>query len=131
MLFYIHYKRTFDDALFKLWLNHYNITKIPYNIYVDKEDIDFFVANYQYTKNIINIIPDNVTLLTEYDFLMSYAVDENDIMILSYNIDHNELLLENNCVVEEFVSNEFFRVDEMLSCIKPEEFVINPYNYPN
>ena len=98
MLFYIHYKRTFDDALFKLWLNHYNIVRIPYNIYVDKGDIEFFKANYPYTKNIINIIPDNVTLLTEYDFLMSYAVDENDIMILSYNIDHNELLLENKVI---------------------------------
>ena len=98
MLFYIHYKRTFDDILFKLWLNHYNIVKIPYNIFVDKNDIDFFTENYPYTKNIIHTIPDNVTKLTEFDFLMSYTVDENDIMILSYNIDHNELLLENNII---------------------------------
>jgi hypothetical protein len=98
MLFYIHYKRTFDDTLFKLWLNHYNILQIPYNIYVDKNDIDFFTANYPYTKNIINTIPMNITMLTEFDFLMSYTVDENDIMILSYNIDHNELLLENNII---------------------------------
>jgi hypothetical protein len=97
MLFYIHYKRTFDDTLFKLWLNHYNILQIPYNIYVDKNDIDFFTANYPYTKNIINTIPMNITMLTEFDFLMSYTVDENDIMILSYNIDHNELL-ENNII---------------------------------
>jgi hypothetical protein len=98
MLFYIHYKRTFDDILFKLWLNHYSILNIPYNIYVGKEDIEFFITNYPYTKNIINFIPDNVTLLTEMDFLMSYTVDENDIMVLSYNIDHNELLLENNVI---------------------------------
>lgn len=96
MLFYIHYKRTFDDALFKLWLNHYNVLKLPYNIYVEKEDIDFFIKNYHHTKNIINYIPTNVTLLTEMDFLMSYTVDENDIMILSYNIDEKELKLENN-----------------------------------
>jgi hypothetical protein len=98
MLFYIHYKRTFDDTLFKLWLNHYNILQIPYNIYVDKNDIDFFTANYPYTKNIIHTIPMNITMLTEFDFLMSYTVDENDIMILSYNIDHNELLFENNII---------------------------------
>jgi len=98
MLFYIHYKRTFDDTLFKLWLNHYNILQIPYNIYVDKNDIDFFTANYPYTKNIIHTIPQNITMLTEFDFLMSYSVDENDIMILSYDINHNELLLENNII---------------------------------
>jgi hypothetical protein len=98
MLFYIQYKRTFDDTLFKLWLNHYNILQIPYNIYVDKNDIDFFTANYPNTKNIINYIPNNVTMLTEYDFLMSYTFDENDIMIISYDIDHNELLLENNTI---------------------------------
>jgi len=98
MLFYIHYKRTFDDALFKLWLNHYNILQIPYNIYVDKNDIDFFTANYPYTKNIIHTIPDNVFMLTEFDFLMSYTVDENDIMILSYNIDQKQLQQENNII---------------------------------
>lgn len=36
-----------------------------------------------------------------------------------------ELLLENNCVVEEFVTNEFFRIDKMLSFLKQEEFIIN------
>jgi len=98
MLFYIHYKRTFDDTLFKLWLNHYKMLQISYNIYVEKEDIAFFTAIYPHTKNIINYIPNSVTLLTEMDFLMSYTVDENDIMVLSYNIDHNELLLENNII---------------------------------
>lgn len=98
MLFYIHYKRTFDDVLFKVWLNHYNILKLPYNIYVEKQDSVFFTENYPYTKNIIDYIPDNVTLLTEMDFLMSYVVDENDIMILSYTINENELQLENNII---------------------------------
>jgi len=98
MLFYIHYKRTFDDTLFKLWLNHYNILKIHYNIFVEKDDTDFFTSNYPYTKNIINTIPDNITMLTEYDFLMSYIVDENDTMILSYNIDQTDLQLENNII---------------------------------
>ncbi len=98
MLFYIHYKRTFDDVLFKLWLNHYNILKLPYNIYVEKQDIDFFTENYPFTKNTINYIPDNVTLLTEMDFLMSYTVDENDTMILSYDINEKELQLENNTI---------------------------------
>jgi hypothetical protein len=98
MLFYILYKRTFDDTLFKLWLNHYKILQIPYNIYVDKNDIDFFTSNYPHTKNIIHTIPQNITMLTEFDFLMSYSVDENDIMILSYDINHNELLLENNII---------------------------------
>jgi hypothetical protein len=98
MLFYIHYKRTFEDVLFKLWLNHYNVLKLPYNIYVEKEDIDFFITNYPHTKNIINYIPTNITMLTEMDFLMSYTVDENDIMILSYNIDEKELHVENNTI---------------------------------
>jgi hypothetical protein len=98
MLFYIHYKRTFDDVLFKLWLNHYNILNLPYNIYVEKEDIVFFTSNYPYTKNIINYVPDNVTMLTEMDFLMSYSVNEDDIMILSYKINENELQLENNTI---------------------------------
>jgi hypothetical protein len=98
MLFYIHYKRTFDDTLFKLWLNHYKILQISYNIYVEKEDIAFFTAIYPHTKNIINYIPNNVTLLTEMDFLMSYTIDENDIMILSYKINEKELQLENNTI---------------------------------
>ena len=98
MLFYIHYKRTFDDTLFKLWLNHYKILNLPYNIYVEKEDIAFFIANYPTTKNIINYIPDNITILTEMDFLMSYSVNEHDIMVLSYNINGNELQLENNII---------------------------------
>jgi hypothetical protein len=98
MLFYIHYKRTFDDVLFKLWLNHYNILNLPYNIYVEKEDFEFFTSNYPYTKNIINYIPDNITLLTEMDFLMSYSVNEDDIMVLSYNINEKELQLENNTI---------------------------------
>jgi hypothetical protein len=98
MLFYIQYKRTFDDIQFKLWLNHYNILKISYNIYVEKEDLAFFTSNYPYTKNIISYIPTNVTLLTEMDFLMSYSIGENDIMCLSYNIDENELLVENNTI---------------------------------
>jgi len=98
MLFYIKYKRTFDDTLFKLWLNHYNILKLPFSIYVEKKDIDLFTSSYPMTKNIIHYIPTNVTLLTEMDFLMSYSVDENDIMILSYDIDQNELLLENNTI---------------------------------
>jgi len=98
MLFYIHYKRTFDDTLLKLWLNHYNILKIPYNIYIEKEDIDFFTYNYPYTKNIINYEPYNITLLTELDFLMSYSIGEDDIMILSYNIDQKEFFIENNTI---------------------------------
>jgi hypothetical protein len=79
-------------------LNHYNILKLPYNIYVEKEDIVFFTENYPYTKNIINYIPDNVTLLTELDFLMSYSVNEDDIMVLSYKINEKELQLENNTI---------------------------------
>ena len=98
MLFYIHYKRTFDDVLFKLWLNHYRILNLTYNIYIEKEDIRFFTVNYPYTKNIINYIPTNVTLLTEMDFLMSYSVNEDDIMVLSYNINENELQFENNTI---------------------------------
>ena len=98
MLFYIHYKRTFDDTLFKLWLNHYNILNLPYNIYVEKEDAMFFTTSYPYSKNIINYIPDNITLLTEMDFLMSYSVNEHDIMVLSYNINEKELQLENNTI---------------------------------
>ena len=98
MLFYIHYKRTFDDVLFKVWLNHYRILNLPYNIYIEKEDIRFFTVNYPYTKNIINYIPTNVTLLTEMDFLMSYTIGENDTMVLSYNINENEMLLENNTI---------------------------------
>ena len=98
MLFYIHYKRTFDDVLFKLWLNHYNKLNLPYNIYVEKEDIVFFATNYPYTKNTINYIPDNVTMLSEMDFLMSYSVNEDDIMVLSYNINEKELQVENNTI---------------------------------
>ena len=98
MLFYIHYKRTFDETLFKLWLNHYDILNLPYNIYVEKQDVVFFTSNYPYTKNIINYIPDNLTMLTEMDFLMSYTVNENDIMDLSYNINEKELQLENNTI---------------------------------
>jgi hypothetical protein len=98
MLFYIHYKKTFDDVLFKLWLNHYRLIKLPFNIYVEKDDIDFFTTNYPYTKNIINYVPDNVTLITEKDFLMSYTVDENDTMLLSYNIDEKEFQIENNII---------------------------------
>jgi hypothetical protein len=98
MLFYIHYKKTFDDVLFKVWLNHYRILNLPYNIYIEKEDITFFTENYPYTKNIINYIPDNVTLLTEMDFLMSYSVNEHDVMVLSYNINEKELQLENNII---------------------------------
>jgi len=98
MSFYIHYKRTFDDTLFKLWLNHYDILKLPYSIYVEKQDVVFFTSNYPYTKNIINYIPDNLTMLTEMDFLMSYSVNEDDIMVLSYNINENELQLENNTI---------------------------------
>jgi hypothetical protein len=98
MLFYIHYKRTFDDVLFKMWLNHYNILNLPYNIYVEKQDVVFFTSNYPYTKNIINYIPDNVTMLTEMDFLMSYNVNENDIMVLSYDVNEKELELENNII---------------------------------
>jgi hypothetical protein len=98
MLFYIHYKRTFDDTLFKLWLNHYGILNLPYSIYVEKDDIVFFTTNYPYTKNILNYIPDNVTMLTEMDFLMSYSVNEDDIMVLSYNINANELHVENNII---------------------------------
>jgi predicted ATP-grasp superfamily ATP-dependent carboligase len=92
MLFYIHYKRTFDETLFKLWLNHYDILNLPYNIYVEKQDVVFFTSNYPYTKNIINYIPDNITMLTEMDFLMSYSVNEHDIMVLSYNINGNEFI---------------------------------------
>jgi len=81
-----------------MWLNHYNILNLPYNIYVEKEDVMFFTTSYPYTKNIINYIPDNVTLLTEMDFLMSYSVNEYDIMVLSYNINEKELQLENNTI---------------------------------
>ena len=98
MLFYIHYKKTFDDTLFKMWLNHYNILNLPYNIYVEKDDTKFFTANYPYTKNIINYIPDNVTMLTEMDFLMSYTVNEDDIMVLSYKINQKELQVENSTI---------------------------------
>jgi len=98
MLFYIHYKKTFDDVLFKLWLNHYEILGLPYSIYVEEYDLAFFTENYPYTKNIINYIPQNITLLTEMDFLMSYTFDENDIMLLSYNINEDELQLENNII---------------------------------
>ena len=98
MLFYIHYKRIFDDVLFKLWLNHYEILSLPYSIYIEEYDLAFFTEKYPYTKNTINYIPQNITLLTEMDFLMSYTVDENDIMILSYNINEKELRIENNTI---------------------------------
>jgi hypothetical protein len=63
-----------------------------------RDDIDFFTSNYPYTKNIINYIPTNITVLTEMDFLMSYTVDNNDNMILSYNVNQDELHNEGNLI---------------------------------
>jgi len=102
MLFYIHYSKLFDEILFKFWLNHYCKLKIAYGIYVDFDDLPFFLLNYPNTKNILYSIPVNVTKITEKDFLMSYTVDENDTMILSYTIDTKELQKENNTIGRVF-----------------------------
>lgn len=102
MLFYIQYNRSFDDTLFKFWLNHYNILKIPYGIYVKFEDLPFFLLNYPNSKNILYSVPNNITELTEKDFLMSYTKNENDTMILSYTLDTKELLKENNTIGRVF-----------------------------
>jgi hypothetical protein len=102
MLFYIHYSKSFDDTLFKFWLNHYCKLKIPYGIYVEFKDLPFFLVNYPNSKNILYSVPNNITKITEKDFLMSYTVDENDIMILSYTIDAKELQKENNTIGRVF-----------------------------
>ena len=102
MLFYIQYKQTFDDTLFKLWLNHYLVLKIDYGIYVEDRDFLHFTIHYPFAKNIIDSVPKNTLLLTEMDFLMSYTVNEDDIMILSYTVDENELLRENTTIGRVF-----------------------------
>jgi hypothetical protein len=102
MLFYIHYNRSFNDTLFKFWLNHYCLLKIPYGIYVEFEDLPFFLVNYPNSKNILYSVPNNLTKITEKDFLMSYTKDENDTMILSYTLDAKELQKENNTIGRVF-----------------------------
>lgn len=90
MLFFINYKKTFDNILFKLWLIHYKKLNISYKIYTSKEDLYYFNLSYkEYENLIIDYIPYNILEITEKDFLFSYTKDENDNMILIYDIDNN------------------------------------------
>ena len=90
MLFFINYKKTFDHILFKLWLIHYKKLNISYRIYLNKEDLDYFNLSYkEYENLIIDYIPNNVLEITEKDFLFSYTKDDNDNMILIYDINQN------------------------------------------
>lgn len=102
MLFYIHYERSFDDTLFKLWLNHYQVLNVDYGIYVEEKDRIHFIMNYPHSTKIINYIPTNVTRITEKDLLMSYSIGENDTMVLSYKLDENEFKTENNTIGRVF-----------------------------
>jgi len=88
MSIYIEYTRDFDDIIFKLWLNHYEKTNIECKIYVKADLWDFFESNYPFsaTKMIRNI-PINACKITEKDFLFAYSRDQEDNMILSYQID--------------------------------------------
>uniref|UniRef100_A0A6C0B144 Sulfotransferase domain-containing protein n=1 Tax=viral metagenome TaxID=1070528 RepID=A0A6C0B144_9ZZZZ len=94
MLFYIHYQSTFDEELFKLWLNHYKRLDIEYKIYIESKDRVLFMNKYPYyyANYTIDSIPKNVPLeLTEKDFLFGYGKDENDNMILNYQFQHSLL----------------------------------------
>jgi hypothetical protein len=103
MLFYIYYERTFDDILFKLWLNHYEVLNVDYGIYVEENDRIHFIINYPHnTSKIINFIPNNVTRITEKDLLMTYTIGENDTMVLSYKIDESEFKTDNNTIGRVF-----------------------------
>jgi len=91
MLFFIIYKQTFDDLLFKLWLNHYKKMKVDFKIVMNNpDDLYFFSKSYPYSLDyIMNTIPSNTLEITEKDFLFSYTKDEHDNMILIYNLDTN------------------------------------------
>ena len=94
MIFYIIYdSNSIDDAKFKIWLNHYRRTNVEFKIYVCDEDNDLFNNKYPYYSKfyVIDFIPDKkkVLELSVDDFLFSYTKNENDIMILNYNIDVN------------------------------------------
>ena len=44
MLFFIIYKQTFDDLLFKLWLNHYKKMKVDFKIVMNNPDDLYFFS---------------------------------------------------------------------------------------
>jgi hypothetical protein len=90
MFFYIYYNKSFDDTIFKFWLNHYEILKIPYGVYVEPDDFALFMMSYSCTGKIIDYIPKNTIRLTEKDFLISYTVGEDETMILSYDIKEED-----------------------------------------
>jgi len=102
MHLYIDYNKNIDDNLIKLWFNHYNELKIQFGIYVEKDDINYFKEKYSFIiDNIITTIPKNIVKITEKDFLFSYSKTNDDIMLLSYNVNEsffNELENESICI---------------------------------
>ena len=101
MIFYIKYKKTINEYIFKLWLNHYKKTNLKFGIFVKNEDLIYFKNKYhQLGDLIITECPINVLELTEKDFLFSY-LKNNDNMVLCYDIDSN-FIKESICIGKVF-----------------------------
>lgn len=88
MHFYLYYNRSFDDTIFKLWINHYNRLNMKYGIFVEQNDMDYYRQHYSLSlEKLIEKIPENVLQITEKDFLFSYKKTDDDIMVLTYDVN--------------------------------------------
>jgi len=60
MFLYITYSPSFNDNIFKIWLNHYVNTGLDYKVFVLPEYNEMFVSMYPLSLNkIISEKPDN------------------------------------------------------------------------
>jgi hypothetical protein len=90
MHLYVHYKRTFDENIFRIWINHYNRLSIEYGIFVESADLDHFKFLFDFSsKNIIDTSPKDVLQITEKDLLFPFSKTPDLIMQLSYSPDED------------------------------------------
>ena len=91
MSVYIVYTRQIDEFLFKMCIRHYTKTNLNFNIKVEDDDLSYFKNKYNNLLYLMNkkYFAENSIKVTEKDYLFSYRKDENDNMILSYDIDKN------------------------------------------
>jgi hypothetical protein len=134
MHFYLHYNREFDDNILNLWFNHYNRLNMKYGIFVEERDMEYYKQKYTlYSKKLIETIPENVIQITEKDFLFSYEKTDDDIMMLSYNVNaefYNEF--ENKSSVIGRVFNVPVQQKNIHSTYEIPDFIIHRHaNHTN
>lgn len=87
---YVKISENTNIELLNLWIKHYKMLNIDFKIYYNNKNI-YNKVNNNLKYYLTDIILENCLELTEYDFLFYYEKDNEDNMVLSYNIDTNFL----------------------------------------